>query len=142
MMRDWFLLRLVRLNAAIVLLAAPCALLPHDWMEAIHRDVLGLGSFPDAAITSYMARSLCLLYALHGAMILIVTRDWPRHRSLVPPLAWLHIGFGSLMVVQDWSSGMPWWWVLAEGPTIIAFALVVLWASGRVRDGRSPKNVD
>ncbi len=133
---DRLLLWLVRLNAAVILLAAPCVLLPYAWMDAIHRDLLGLGSLPELPITSYLARSLCLVYALHGAVILAVTHEWPRHRSLVPALARLHILFGAAMVLQDYSSGMPWWWTLAEGPCIIAFALVVLWACRRANKDR------
>jgi hypothetical protein len=117
---------LVRVNAGVILLAAPCALLPFAWMDAIHREAFGLGALPDIPMTQYMARSLCLAYALHGAVILSVTFDWARYRPLVPLLARLHIGFGCAMLVVDWQSGLPWWWMLAEGPTIIGFGLLIL----------------
>lgn len=117
---------LVRVNAAALLLAAPCALLPFAWMDRIHRDIPGFGPLPDIPITTYMARSLSLAYALHGAVILSITFDWSRYRPMVPFLARLHIVYGSAMLVLDCVSGMPWWWTLIEGPTIIGFGLLLL----------------
>lgn len=122
---DRLLFRLVRINAAILLLAAPCALLPVVWMERIHGELLGPGSFPDAPITRYLARSLCLVYAMHGVVVLAASFDWPRYRSLVPFLALVHMGYGCSMALQDMASGMPWWWTLAEGPTITGYGVVV-----------------
>jgi hypothetical protein len=112
---DRLLLLLLRANAAMLLFAAPCVLLPFEWMDTVHRDWLRLGSLPDAVITRYMARSLALTYALHGAVVLGLTRDWPRYRSFVPWLAWLHIAFGCGIVAVDLSVGAPWWWALGGG---------------------------
>ena len=88
MTADRLLLWLLRVNAGVLLLAFPCALLPFAWMDAVHREALGLGSLPDVPITPYLARSLSLLYALHGAIVLGVTHDWPRYRPVVPFLAY------------------------------------------------------
>ena len=125
MTADRVLLLLLRVNAAILLCAAPCALLPFAWMEAIHRDWLGQGPLPDAAITRYMARSLSLVYALHGAVVLGLTFDWPRYRSLVPYLACLHVAFGCAIVAVDVTAGLPWWWAAGEGSSA-AFGLLLL----------------
>ena len=126
MTADRLLLLLLRLNAAVLLLAAPCALLPFAWMDAVHRDALGLGSLADLPITRYMARSLSLVYAMHGAVVLFVTLQWPRLRFAVPYLAGLHVVFGCAMLAVDLDAGLPWWWVAGEGPSLVAFALVVL----------------
>src|SRR5438874_1737454 len=56
----------LRLNAGVLLLALPCALLPFAWMDVVHRDAPGLGPLPDLPITRYMARSLSLVYAGRG----------------------------------------------------------------------------
>jgi len=122
---DRLLLLLLRVNGAVLLLAAPCALLPFAWMDTVHRDWLELGPLPDALITRYLTRSLALTYALHGSIVLGLTRNWPRHRSLVPYLAYLHIAFGCAIVVVDWSSGLPWWWALGEGSSA-GFGVVLL----------------
>jgi hypothetical protein len=126
MTADRLLLLLLRFNAAILLCAAPCALLPFAWMDAVHRDWLGLGPLPDAVITRYMARSLSLVYAMHGVVILAVTLNWNRYRPLVPVLACLHIAFGCAMLAVDLSAGVPWWWALGEGPSLAAFGVVKL----------------
>jgi hypothetical protein len=125
MTADRVLLWLLRFNAAIVLCAAPCALLPFGWMDRVH-GLLGLGPLPDAVITRYLTRSLSLVYALHGAMLLAVTRDWQRYRPLVPTLAWLHAALGGGLILIDLDAGLPWWWAAAEGPGLIAYAAVVL----------------
>jgi hypothetical protein len=125
MTADRVLLLLLRFNGAVLLLAAPCALLPFAWMDAVHRDWLGLGPLPDALITRYMARSLSLTYALHGAVILGLTQSWPRYRPLVPYLACLHIAFGCAIVAVDVATGLPLWWISGEG-SAIGFGIVLL----------------
>jgi hypothetical protein len=123
---DRVLLLLMRANAAVLLCAIPCALLPFAWMDAIHRDWLDLGSLSDAAITRYMARSLALVYAGHGAATLFVTLDWQRYRPAVPFIAWLHMGFGCAMVAVDLDAGLPLWWTVGEGPPLVGVGIVML----------------
>ena len=117
---------LLRANAAVLLVAAPCALLPFAWMEAVHREALGLGPLSDLPITRYMARSLSLVYALHGAIVLFVTLNWERLRFTVPFLAWLHVAFGAAMLAVDLDAGLPWWWVAVEGPSLVVLGLILL----------------
>src|SRR5690242_10358554 len=101
MTADRLVLWLVRVNAGILLLALPCALLPFAWMDAVHREALGLGTLPDATITRYMARSLSLVYGTFGAALLFITLDWERYRQTVPFLAWLHVGLGAALLAVD-----------------------------------------
>jgi L-lactate permease len=126
MTADRALLWLMRLNAAVLLCAAPCAFLPFATMDALHRELLG-AELPDLPITRYMARSLSLLYASYGLITLFVTLDWQQYRPAVPFIAWLHIAFASAMVIVDWEAGMPWWWVLGEGPPLIGMGFLMLW---------------
>src|SRR5205085_11548030 len=96
--------------------------------------MLGLGPLPDAVITRDMARSLSLTYALHGAVVLGLTRNWPRYRSFVPLLAGLHIAFGGGIVAIDLSVGAPWWWALGEGSSA-GFGVVLLLVYRRASRG-------
>jgi hypothetical protein len=137
MTAERLLLLLLRLNAAVLLLAAPCALLPFAWMDAVHRDALGLGSLSDIPITRYMARSLSLVYAMHGAVVLFVTLNWQRMRFAVPYLAGLHLIQGCVIFAIGLDAGLPWWWVAVEGPSVVAFAIVVLAVNQKVRGQRS-----
>jgi hypothetical protein len=77
MTAERLLYRLLQLNAGVLLLAAPRVLLPFAWMDAVHREVLGLGSLPELPITKYMARSLSLVYAMHGVVVFFVTELGP-----------------------------------------------------------------
>jgi len=54
-----------------LLLATVAVFLPVSQMAIMHR-WLGLGEFPDAPITIYLARSTSLLYAMHGAVMFYV----------------------------------------------------------------------
>ncbi|MBM3982325.1 MAG: hypothetical protein FJ304_19065 [Planctomycetes bacterium] len=126
MTADRALCLLLRLDALVVLCAAPCALLPVPWMDFVHDRWLGLGPFPDSPIARYMARSLSLVYALHGATVLAVTLNWDRYRPLAPVLAWLHIVFGLGMLAVDLDARVPWYWAATEGPGIATYGAVLL----------------
>lgn len=126
MTADRLLWLLMRIDGYVVLCAAPCALLPFAWMDTVHRDWLGLGPMPDLPITRYMARSLSMVYAMHGAVVLAITARWHLYRSLVPVFAWLHAALGCGLLASDLNANVPWWWVAAEGPGLIAFGLLKL----------------
>ena len=136
MTADRFLLLLMRFNALVLCLAAPCALLPFAWMDSVHRELLGLGSLPDVPITRYMARSLSLVYASFGVLLWYATLDWERYRSAAPFIAWLHIVFGAAMILVDLDAGMPWWWIAMEGPPLVGLGFVMLAAYRRASRGR------
>jgi len=131
MTAERLLFRLVQLNAAILLLAFPCALLPFAWMDTVHRDALGLGELTNVPITKYMARSLSLVYGMHGVLLVAITRNWERYRSAVPFLAKLHIALGAALLAVDIDAGLPWWWAASEGPGLIGYGLLVLAVSRR-----------
>ncbi len=126
MSADRSLWLLMRLDAIVVLCAVPFAFLPVGCMDAIHRDWLGLGPLPDSPITRYMARSLSLVYAMHGAIVFAITVRWTQYRSLVSVLAWLHIALGCGLLFADLEANLPLWWVVGEGPGLVAFGFVKL----------------
>ena len=121
-----WLRRLVYLNGAFLLLATFAVFLPPTAMAGAH-EMLGLGSFPDSKITIYLARSTSLLYAVHGAVTLIVAVKWNQFREMVPLLAALHVVIGLAMIGIDVTSGMPRYWVVLEGGPIACFGLFLLW---------------
>ena len=123
---------LLRINAWV---AAPCALLPFAWMDAVHRQWLGMGQLVDAPITQYMARSLSLVYAGHGVVILYITMHWARLRFTVPLVAWMHVVFGAGMLAIDLDAGLPTWWVVGEGPGLMVFGIVLVVLNRRASHG-------
>ena len=119
---DRLLTRLIRLNAAVLLLAAAPMLFPTDLMAGMH-ERLGLGPFPRDRLTEYLTRSAAACYALHGAVVWMLSRDVVKYRELVTGVYRLHLLFALTVCGVDLWAGMPGWWTLAEGGTIAAVAV-------------------
>lgn len=113
---------LLRVVGLLELSALAAVFFPTAWMEAIHA-AAGLGSFPQAVLTQYLARSLSLMYAFHGAIVLYLSFHVRRHLAVVRLLGWLTVAAGVVMLGLDSWAGMPWPWTLAEGPSIAAIGL-------------------
>jgi hypothetical protein len=118
------LVLLLRLAGTVMVTAFLAALVPVDWMAAAHR-WLGLGEFPRTPIVDYLARSIALLYGCHGVLVLIVSGDPVRYRTIVWYLAVMNTFFGAMMLAIDIHAGMPAMWTLLEGPPVIAFGIVI-----------------
>src|SRR5207248_57622 len=67
------------------LLALVPVFMPFAWMAATRR-WLGLGEMPAAPAVEYLARSASALYALIGALCLLLAADLDRYRPLVRSL--------------------------------------------------------
>lgn len=126
MSNDTILKWLLRLSGGVELLALPFILFPLPWMMEVHEKLLGLGRMPVEPIVEYLARSLSALYAVHGAVLFFVSFDVNRYRPLIRFLGGLHLLLGATVVGIDWVSGLPWWWVLGEGPGIAAGGALLL----------------
>ena len=125
----------MRLSGAIMLLAFPAALLPVEWMAATHR-WLGLGEFPGSPLVEYLARSISVLYGIHGGLLLVLARRVRRHRAVIAYLAGVNLVAGTALVIIDLHAGLPWYWVAAEGPSVFAFGVAVLWLLRGVPESR------
>jgi hypothetical protein len=121
-----WLARAVRFGALVLSVAALAIFLPFRWMDATHA-WLGLGSLPDLPIVHYLTRSLAALYAFHGAIMWRLATDVRRYAPMIRLIAWGDIVFGAALFGIDWFAGMPWYWTAAEGPSLIGYAVIVLW---------------
>jgi len=121
---------LLRMTGLLLLLAVGAAVMPFAWMAATHR-WLGLGELPDGPTIGYLTRSLSALYALHGALLLYVSLDVLRYLPLIRCLAVLGIAFGAGMIVLDSAVGLPYWWIVGEGPPIVVLSVALLWLAAR-----------
>lgn len=121
---------LLRFSAVVLVIAIVPAVMPFTWMAAIHRH-LGMGEIPEAAIVSYLTRSLSAMYAMHGAIVYFVSLDVRRFLPVVKCLAALGIVFGAGMFVLDAAVGMPTGWIACEGPFVIVLGSTMLWLAGR-----------
>jgi len=117
-----------------LLMAIVPVFFPVSLMATLHQ-WLGLGDFPDAPITIYLARSTSLLYAMHGAVMLYVAWHFDRCQTLVPLLGLLHVVLGATMLGVDLNAGMPLYWVAGEGLPIALTGGVILWLYSRSSTG-------
>ena len=129
-------LQLLKLTLRVSGAATTCAFaamfLPSDYMAEIHKR-LGLGEFPRAPVTEYLARSVCLLYGFHGVLTIIVGRDPVRYRPIVTYIAVMYLIFAVAIAAIDIHAGMPWWWVVGESGSIGVMGLVLTFLNGRQR---------
>jgi hypothetical protein len=119
----------------VTCLAFLTILQPVEWMAATHR-WLGLGEFPRAPVVDYLARSIAALYGFHGVLLLIVSGDPVKYRTIVWYLAVMNVLFGLMVIGIDLHAGMPSWWTLFEGPPVIAFGIVIGLLNRSLRSGR------
>jgi hypothetical protein len=122
---------LLYISAAVTLLAFPCTLLPVEWMDWTHQQ-LGLGELPRGPIVIYMARTLSLLYGMHGVMSLLLAGDVRRYLPLIRTVSWLMALCGVAILFIDWNAGLPWYWIAGEGPSIAVFYGLIGYVAGRV----------
>jgi hypothetical protein len=127
--RLWLLTFVLRLSGVILLAAFPAILLPVEWMAATHQR-LGLGEFPRAPVVEYLTRSIAALYGFHGVLVLLVSWDPVRYRTIVSYLAVMNITFGLMMVAIDLRAGLPVLWTLLEGPPIASLGVVMAVLNG------------
>lgn len=111
----------LRLVGWVMILALPCAALPRPWMEATHA-WLGLGEMPRGPIVDYLARSESLLYALFGALCLVVANDVLRYQPLIEGAAGLSVLLGAALLFIDLAAGLPAYWTWGEAPLVTALA--------------------
>ena len=131
MSREFWMLKWILLLTGLFLVSAFFAMaLPVDWMAAIHR-WLGLGEFPDAPITIYLARSTSLLYGVHGTLMFYTGWTIDKHWRFVSLLGCLHLVIGTAMFLVDWTSGMPAYWTFVEGPPVAILGVFILFLAAR-----------
>ena len=125
------LVLILRLGGILTGSALFTIFLPVDWMASTHR-WLGLGEYPDATITNYLARSLSAMYALHGGFLLIISSDIQRFRPMVLYVGISNIIFGVVLFFIDRHAAMPEYWTFSEGPPVFLIGLLVLWLERRL----------
>jgi hypothetical protein len=117
---------LLRLSAAVLFLAVLAIFLPVSWMAAAHA-WLGLGDFPDTPLVGYLTRSVSAFYAFHGAILFQLSQDVRRYGPVIRLVAVGSVVFGACLLIVDVMVGMPLFWVLGEGPAVMATGAAFLW---------------
>jgi len=112
-----YLIFFLRLGGAAMLLAFLAIFMPTAWMDYVHQ-LVGLGPLPDAPLTQYLTRTISVLYAMHGSLFILMSRDVERFRPVITFLALWNMALGVLYTGIDIKAGLPIFWVLFEGPPI------------------------
>lgn len=134
----FMLVLLLRAFGGVTCTALFAVFLPTRWMADTHA-WLGLGDFPTAPITLYLARSLSALYAMLGGLVVLVSFDVVRYATIIRYMAYTTIGFGVLALGIDLSAGLPSYWTAYEGPgAVVVGVATLLLIRGVVRSGGSP----
>lgn len=126
----------LRLAGTALLFGALAALLPIEWMAAIHK-LLGLGEMPRGALVEYLARSASLLYAIHGGALWACSFDVQRYRPIIIYLGASTALFGIGVFVIDLLAGLPWHWTALEGPPTTAMGAATLGLAMRLSDAHT-----
>src|SRR5262245_27104197 len=132
MIEEHLLVWLLRIFGVTTCFAVFAALLPTDWMAATHA-WLGLGEMPRAPIIEYLTRSISLLYAIHGGVIVLASTDIRRFAPLITYLAIADGLMGLLLIAIDAYAGLPWYWIALEGPAVTLTAVILLVLNLRVQ---------
>lgn len=119
------LARLLIIEGTVLLCALPAVAMPTTWMAAIH-ETLGLGPMPHGPLMEYLTRSLSLVYGLIAPILMTLAWDVDRYRPLIRVVGWLHLVGASILVILDFASGLPLWWLVVEGPIVAGFGLGLL----------------
>ena len=115
----------LRVYGTVAGLAVFAIFMPRACMAATH-EWIGLGAFPDGVIVEYLARSASALYAFHGGLLWLLSRDVKRYASIITYVAAAGMIFGAFMFALDIRLGLPLHWVVSEGPPVVAISTVVL----------------
>ena len=108
--------------------------LPDSWLEAGHR-LAGLGDYPQSTIVEYLARSLSLLYAGVGVLVLVISFDLARYRRLIVYMGAGHLVLVPLLTFVDVNADVPLAWVLSEALGTAVVGLVILTLVARIPRG-------
>jgi hypothetical protein len=122
--RATYLRFVLRVGGCLLVSAFPTLLLPVDWMAASH-EWLGMGEFPRRPVVDYLARSAAALYGFHGILLFIVAHDLVRYRPIVSYLVVMNVTLGLMLVAVDLHAGLPAWWTLVEGPSLIILGALI-----------------
>ena len=133
-----WLVYLLRFGGVLLGSAFFAMFLPDGWMASIHR-WLGLGEYPDAPLTSYLARSLSAFYAFHGGLLLALSTDVRRFRPVLLFVAWATVGLGLALTLIDFHAAMPSWWAFTEGPWVALTGALLIWLTSKTRSRDTPR---
>ena len=121
---------LLRLAGAVEIFAFIAVVMPRSWMEMSHTS-LGLGTMPDAPVLMFLIRQASYTYGVHGISLWVLASNVERFRPLIVLNGIAFLVAGPVFYLIDYTSGMPWWWALADPLSCFCFGAALLWLTRR-----------
>ena len=104
---------LLRLAGTFEILAFFAVLMPRSWMEVSHA-WLGMGEMASGPLLMFMIRQASYTYGMHGVSLWVIASDVVRFRALVILNGIAYLLAGPIFFWIDYTTGMPWWWTVAD----------------------------
>jgi hypothetical protein len=121
---------LLRVAGVVEILAFIAVVMPRSWMETSHT-WLGLGEMPGAPVLMFLIRQASYTYGVHGISLLVLASNVERFRPLIILNGVAFLIAGPVFVLIDYTSGMPWWWAVADPLSCFCFGAALLWLTRR-----------
>src|SRR5829696_573899 len=120
MNRPRLLASLLRVAGAVEMLAFIAVVMPRSWMEISHT-ALGLGEMPGAPVLMFLIRQASYTYGMHGISLWVLASNVERFRPLIILNGIAFLAAGPVFFLIDYTSGMLWWWVVADSLSCFCF---------------------
>ncbi|MES2466384.1 MAG: hypothetical protein V4675_03695 [Verrucomicrobiota bacterium] len=130
MIESWLKL-LLRILGWICVLALVPLFMPRSWLDAGHWS-LGMGPFPTAPITEYLARSVCSLCAFYGGLLLLLAGDVLRFINIIRYQAVAIMTLSAVGIFAGVRAGVPAFLVVADAVGCWIFLLPILMLAARL----------
>src|SRR5687768_1136747 len=129
MNRENLLVWLLRLAGATEILAFISVVMPRSWMEVSH-EWLSMGTMPEGPLLMFMIRQASYTYGMHGVSLWVLASDVVRFRALVILNGVAYLLAGPIFFWIDYTTGMPWWWTVADSLGCGSMGVTILLLSG------------
>ncbi len=129
---EWWLKLLLRAVGLAMATAIVPTMMPLSWMAAVHAWA-GLGEMPRTPVFEYLARSLSAFYAVLGGLLVVVSFDVRRHAVVIAYLGVVALAGGFAATAMELLAGMPLWWLIVEGPSLVPLGAALLVLNARAR---------
>ncbi|MGQ0763379.1 MAG: hypothetical protein ACT4OT_15390 [Acidobacteriota bacterium] len=118
---------LLRVAGGFEILAFFAVIMPRSWMEVSHA-WLGMGEMASGPLLMFMIRQASYTYGMHGVSLWVLASDVVRFRALVILNGVAYLLAGPIFFWIDYTTGMPWWWTVADslGCGLAGVAILVL----------------
>ena len=116
---------LLRIVGLVDCLAVAVAFLPWTLIEQVH-SLAATGELSREPTVEYLVRSVSVLHAMFGAVLVLLSFDVPRYTELIRGLAKLTCVAGVLLFVVDLQAAVPFWWAIAQSGGLIAIGVFLV----------------